>query len=180
MDLGLFNNIFKITKDENQEFKQELENSLNENKSNNLKQEGVFYQVVEIAYDGIYLQNTDTNIIDKETDISNELKDKIDIDSVLKFENNTYVYDEKITEKFMNSFIGISEFRSIKEKFAAESNILNIDSNTVFTIEKKENNFYILSYDNNEKNIKAPKELISFWAKIGDRVFYKNGKFDRE
>ena len=56
-----------------------------------------------------------------------------------------------------------------------------IDADTIYKIESHENNYCLLSYNNNGKNtIEVPKQLIPFWAKNGDNLHYKNGKFNRD
>ena len=191
MNLDLLNNLVNSIKENNvvQSFIKELSNYLekennnerNRKDNNNLKQENCIYQVVEMDVDGVYLQNTNNNIISKETDISREILNKIGNDSVLRFKNGTYIYEEELTKEFYDSLIDIKEYKHIQDKFVKESNILENDSNTTYKIELCENNYCLLSYDNNGKNtIEVPKQLIPFWAKNGDNLYYKNGKFNRE
>ena len=191
MNLDLLNNLVNSIKENNvvQSFIKELSNYLekennnerNRKDNNNLKQENCIYQVVEMDVDGVYLQNTNNNIISKETDISREILNKIGNDSVLRFKNGTYIYEEELTKEFYDSLIDIKEYKHIQDKFVKESNILENDSNTTYKIELCENNYCLLSYDNNgKKTIEVPKQLIPFWAKNGDNLYYKNGKFNRE
>ncbi len=191
MNLDLLNNLVNSIKENNvvQSFIKELSNYLekennnerNRKDNNNLKQENCIYQVVEMDVDGVYLQNTNNNIISKETDISREILNKIGNDSVLRFKNGTYIYEEELTKEFYDSLIDIKEYKHIQDKFVKESNILENDSNTTYKIELREDNYCLLSYDNNGKNtIEVPKQLIPFWAKNGDNLYYKNGKFNRE
>ena len=191
MNLDLLNNLVNSIKENNvvQSFIKELSNYLekennnerNRKDNNNLKQENCIYQVVEMDVDGAYLQNTNNNIISKETDISREILNKIGNDSVLRFKNGTYIYEEELTKEFYDSLIDIKEYKHIQDKFVKESNILENDSNTTYKIELREDNYCLLSYDNNGKNtIEVPKQLIPFWAKNGDNLYYKNGKFNRE
>lgn len=191
MNLDLLNNLVNSIKENNvvQSFIKELSNYLekennkerNRKEDNNLKQENCLYQVIEMDVDGVYLQNTNNNIISKETDISREILDKIGNDSVLRFKNGTYIYEEELTKEFYDSLIDIKEYKDIQDNFIKESNILEIDPNTRYKIELCENNYCLLSYDNNgKKTIEVPKQLIPFWAKNGDNLYYKNGKFNRE
>lgn len=191
MNLDLLNNLVNSIKENNvvQSFIKELSNYLekennnerNRKDNNNLKQENCIYQVVEMDVDGVYLQNTNNNIISKETDISREILNKIGNDSVLRFKNGTYIYEEELTKEFYDSLIDIKEYKHIQDKFVKESNILENDSNTTYKIELREDNYCLLSYDNNGKNtIEVPKQLIPFWSKNGDNLYYKNGKFNRE
>lgn len=75
--------------------------------------------------------------------------------------------------------LDIDELEDTQNKFVNDSNILEIDSNTLYTIESKENNNYILSYGDNNK-IVVPNVLIPFWSKIGQTLYYKDGKFNRD
>ena len=77
--------------------------------------------------------------------------------------------------------VGIREYKEIQEKFVKESIISEIDPNTRYTIEMKEENYCLLSYGTNGENtIKVPTELIPFWAKSEESLYYKNGKFSRD
>lgn len=191
MNLDLLNNLVNSIKENNvvQSFIKELSNYLekennkerNRKDDNNLKQENCIYQVVEMDVDGVYLQNTNNNIISKETDISREILNKIGNDSILRFKNGNYIYEEELTQEFYDSLIDIKEYKNIQDNFVKESNILENDSNTTYKIELCENNYCLLSYYNNgKKTIEVPKQLIPFWAKNGENLYYKNGKFNRE
>lgn len=106
MELELFNNLLKDVKENNsvQNFIKDLSNYLEEVKRNEkmediLKQEECLYQVVELAEDGVYLQNTMNNKISKEKDINKYLLSKITNDSILRYKNGKYIYEEEITRK---------------------------------------------------------------------------------
>lgn len=106
MELELFNNLLKDVKENNsvQNFIKDLSNYLEEVKRNEkmediLKQEECLYQVVELAEDGVYLQNTMNNKISKEKDINKDLLSKITNDSILRYQNGKYIYEEEITRK---------------------------------------------------------------------------------
>lgn len=182
MNLDLFNNLLNNAKENNfiQNFIKELSNFLekenNKMEENSLKQEDCLYQVVEIDTDGAYLQNVEDNKIYKETDI--DILDKIENDTVLRYKNGKYVVEEELTQKFLDSLIGIKEYREIQDKFMQESNILELEPNTQFKIEEKGEDCSILSYG--ENTIEVPNELIPFWTKIGDRLYFKNGKFNKD
>lgn len=195
MNLDLFNNLVNSVKENSivQSFIKELSNYLEKennklpNEGNNrtdygtLKQENCLYQVVEMDVDGVYLQNTDNNRISKETDISEEILNKIGNDSILRFKDGSYIYEEKLSNKFYDSLIDIKEYKHIKDKFIKESNILEIEPDTRYKIELRENNYCLLSYESNGKNtIEVPNALIPFWAKNGDNLYYKDGKFNRD
>lgn len=192
MNLNVFNNLLNNTKENNivQNFIKELSNHLkkgdnqlsNENsiKENNLKEENCLYQVVEMDTDGVYLQNTNNNSVSKETDIPQELLDKIGNDSVLRYKDENYIYEEELTQKFLDNLVDIKEYKKIQENFAKESNIQELAQTTNYEIESRSDNYSLLSYTDEEKHtIKVPNELIPFWSKEGDSLYYKNGKFNR-
>lgn len=195
MNLDFLNNLGNALKENKivQNFMNELSNYLekvnndlaNQNintvKTNSLKQENTIYQVVEIDVDGAYLQNTINNRISKEIDIPKELLKKIGNDTVLKYKDGKYIIEEELTQKFLDKLVGIKELEKIQEDFKDNTNILNIDSNTVYQIETKNNSKSILSYENNEKKrIEVPNELIPFWAKEGEKLIYQDGVFERK
>lgn len=195
MNLDFLNNLGNALKENKivQNFMNELSNYLekvnndlaNQNintvKTNSLKQENTIYQVVEIDVDGAYLQNTMNNKISKEIDIPKELLKKIGNDTVLKYKDGKYIIEEELTQKFLDKLVGIKELEKIQEDFKDNTNILNIDSNTVYQIETKNNLKSILSYENNEKKrIEVPNELIPFWAKEGEKLIYQDGVFERK
>lgn len=106
LELELFNNLLKDVKENNsvQNFIKDLSNYLEEVKRNEkmediLKQEECLYQVVELAEDGVYLQNTMNNKISKEKDINKDLLSKITNDSILRYQNGKYIYEEEMTRK---------------------------------------------------------------------------------
>ncbi len=194
MNLDLFNNLLDSVKENNivQNFIKELSNYLekannelsneknNNAKNTSLKQENCLYQVIDMDVDGAYLQNINNNCVSKETDISKDVLNKIGNDSVLKFKDGNYIYEEELTKKFYDSLIDIKKLERIKNEFIETSNILKIDSNTTYQIELRKDDYCLLSYQNQEKNtIKVPNELIPFWAKNGDNLYYKNEKFNR-
>ena len=198
MNLDLFNNLVNNVKENNivQSFIKELSNYLEkqnnkllneeynrkDNRKDNgtLKQENCLYQVVEIDVDGVYLQNVENNNVSKEMDISKEILNKLGNDSVLRFKDGSYIYEEELTKQFYDSLIDVKKYKNIQDNFVKESNILEIDSDTRYKIELSKDNYCLLSYDNNGKStIEVPKELRPFWAKNGDELYYKNGKFNR-
>ena len=192
MNLDLLNNVLSNAKENKfiQNFIKELANHLektsnqisnkNDNSINSLKQEDCLYQVVEMDVDGAYLQNTNNNCVSKETDISKEVLDKIGEDSVLRYIDGEYIYEDELTQKFFDNLVDIKEYKEIQDNFMRESNILEIDSNTKYKIELREDNYSVLSYESEGKNtIEVPNELIPFWAKEGENLYYKDGKFNR-
>lgn len=77
----------------------------------NQKIENCIYQVVDFCSDGVYLNNTRNNKIFKETDISQELKDKIGNDYILRYKNGEYVYEEEMTDDFFNQMVDVNEYK---------------------------------------------------------------------
>lgn len=185
MKLDIFDNLLNNTKENNiiQNFIKELSNCLkNENsvKEDNLKVEECLYQVVEMDTDGAYLQNTNNNCVSKETDIPKKLLDKIGNDSVLRYKDGKYIYEEELTQKFFDNLVGIKEYKKIQEDFEKESNIQELAQDVNYKIILRNDNYSLLRYEGEVKNtIKVPNELIPFWSKQGDSLYYKNGKFNR-
>lgn len=195
MNLDLFNNLLDSVKENNivQNFIKELSNYLEKinnelsdkknNHTNNtsLKQENCLYQVVGMDVDGAYLQNVNNNFVAKENDISKDVFDKIGNDFVLRYQNGEYIIEEKLTQEFFDSLVGIKEYKEIQDNFIKGSNILEIAPNTRYKMELRKNDYCLLSYPNNDKDIiKVPKELIPFWARNGESLYYKDGKFNRD
>lgn len=149
--------------------------------TNHFIQEEELYQVVDMGTDGVYLQNISNNQVSKETNIPKEVLDKIGNDSVLRYQNGEYILEEELTQKFLDHLIGVNEYKQIQDNFIKESNIAEIDPNTRYKMETKDEEYCILSYGNNEKNtIKVPNALIPFWANSGENLYYENGKFNRD
>ena len=168
---------------EKQEISQENNIQTNELESKRLdseKVENALYQVVDFSSNGVFLQSTENNKIFEETNIPKELLDKIGNDYILKFKNGNYVIEEELTHKFMNSMVDIKEYQKIKEKFKQESNILENDKDTKYHVSLRNEDYTILNYgQNNDNIIKAPNELIPFFTKEGNVLYYKNEKFEK-
>ena len=196
MKLDIFNNIINNIKENTttKNFINELTNYLekknnqmthnstdnNNITNNNLKQENNLYQVVDIGAEGVYLQNVTNNKISKEENMPKDLIEKIGNDTVLIYKDGKYVIDEELTQKFLDNLVGIKEYETIQNNFEKESKILENDENTKYKIEEKQEKYSTLSYEKNgRKIIKAPNELIPFWAKQGENIYYKDGEFHR-
>ena len=67
------------------------------------RQEGAIYQVVDHSSKGVFLQNKDNNVIFEETNLSEELMDKISNDYILSYKNGEYVYEEELTDDFFQN-----------------------------------------------------------------------------
>ena len=52
---------------------------------------------------GVFLQNKDNNVIFEETNLSEELMDKISNDYILSYKNGEYVYEEELTDDFFQN-----------------------------------------------------------------------------
>ena len=193
MNLDFFNDLINKVKESDfvQNFMTELSDYLEKNagkgvnelstqenkKITNNREENCLYQVVDFSSNGVYLQNTNNNVIFEETEIPQELKDKISNDYILRYKDGKYIYEEELTENFMNSMVSVQEFQKIKEDFINNSNILEIDSNTQYKVESRENDYTILSYGDN-KTMKVPNELIPFFFFVQSILHYKDGKFN--
>lgn len=187
MNLDIFNNLGNNIKGGSiiQKFLKELANSL-ERKNNSmenscLKKEDETYQVLEVAHDGVYLQNVKSDKVEIEKDIPKNMLKEIGTDTVLKYQNGKYVIDEKLTDKFLNNLTSVSEYNSIKKEFIEDSNILNNDINTEYTIKEKNDKYSILEYEENGKHeMKVPNSLISFWSGVGEKLYFNDEQFKRK
>ena len=193
MNLDFFNDLINKVKESDfvQNFMTELSDYLEKNagkgvnelstqenkKITNNREENCLYQVVDFSSNGVYLQNTNNNVIFEETEIPQELKDKISNDYILRYKDGKYIYEEELTENFMNSMVSVQEFQKIKEDLINNSNTLEIDSNTQYKVESRENDYTILSYGDN-KTMKVPNELIPFFAKEQSILYFRDGRFE--
>ena len=188
MNLDFFNDLINKVKksDVVQNFMEELSNHLEkanekgENQTNshqNDKQESL-YQVVDFSANGVFLQNTNNNKIFEETNMPQEIMDKIGNDYILSYENGKYNIEEEITEDFMNSMVGIQEYEKIKQDFINESNILEIDPNTHYKVQTRNKDYTMLSYGKNS-TLKVPNELIPYFTNEQTILNYKDGKFEK-
>ncbi len=188
MNLDFFNDLINKVKESDvvQNFMEELSNHLEkanekgENQTNshqNNKQENL-YQVVDFSANGVFLQNTNNNKIFEETNMPQEIMDKIGNDYILSYENGTYNIEEEITEDFMNSMVGIQEYEKIKQDFINESNILEIDPNTHYKVQTRNKDYTMLSYGENS-TLKVPNELIPYFTNEQTILNYKDGKFEK-
>lgn len=183
MGLEIFNDIINKVKESDfvQNFIEELTDYLKNKgevkvEDNLLEKEETLYQVVDFSSKGVYLRNTENNKIFEETNINEDLKEKLGNDYILSYKNGKYVYEEELTDEFMNSLVDIGEYQKVKSKFEEETNILEIDKNETFKVEERKENTTILGYGNNGK-IEVPNELIPFFSKVGTNLSYKSGKF---
>ena len=195
MNLDFFNDLFNKVKESDfvQKFTEELSNYLEkvneegrgqlavqENNKNldTYREENALYQVVDFSSKGVFLQNTNTGVTFEETDISQDILDKIGNDYILRYTDGKYVVEQELTEDFMNSMVGIQEYRKIKEQFEKESNILHIDANTRFNVLSRDNDYTMLSYGEKD-TIKVPNALVPFFTNEQSVLLYKNGKFEK-
>ena len=128
MSLDLINDIVNKVKESNlvNNFMEELSNHLanvkekgenqmsNDNTNSNaldeFRKENELYQVVDFSSKGVYLQNMSTNKVFEETNIPQDLKDKIGNDYILRYKNGEYIFEEKLTDDFMNGLIDLKEY----------------------------------------------------------------------
>jgi hypothetical protein len=174
------NNVVKNFTNELSDYLEKLNRKTSHKKDNGLKQEGCIYQVIDMGIDGAFLQNVSNNKITYETDISKGVLNQIGNDTVLKYEKNKYIIEDELTQEFLDNLVEIKEYEEIKNSFIKESNILKNDPNTKYKIELKNKEYSVLSYETDKKHtLKVPKELIPFWAKCGENLYYQNGNFNR-
>ena len=197
MDLDVFQDLINKVKDSDlvQNFITELSNYLEKTNSkegnkmtnnekvselNNHREENCLYQVVDFSSDGVFLQNTNNNAIFEEKNMPKELMDKISNDYILRYKDGNYIFEEELTDDFMNSMVGIQEYKRIQENFEKESNILKIDPNTHYNVSSRNEDLTVLSYGENSKNtIEVPNELLPYFINEQTVLSYKNGKFEK-
>lgn len=194
MNLDLLNDLLSKVKESDfvQKFTEELSNYLekaNEDGGGQLevqennknldiyREENALYQVVDFSSKGVFLQNTNTGVTFEEIDIPQDVLDKIGNDYILRYTDGKYGVEQELTEDFMNSMVGIQEYKKIQEQFEKESNILNIDANTRFNVLSRDNDYTMLSYGEKD-TIKVPNALVPFFANEQSVLCYKNGKFE--
>lgn len=101
-----------IPNNNNTENNNEISNEQTLKQQENLDQnreENCLYQVVDFSVNGVYLLNKNTNKIFEETEISQELKNQIQNDSILRYKNGEYIYEEELTEEFFNNLEDIDQ-----------------------------------------------------------------------
>ena len=162
-------------KGENGLDKQDINNNLEK-----YRKEDRLYQVVDMSTNGVILQDTKNNVTFEETEISEDIKDEIQNDYILKYKNGEYVIEDEMTEDFFDSLVGIKEYKDIQQRFIEESDILKIDSSTRYKIEKKEQEYTTLIYGEDEKKIDVPNALLPYFTDEDTVLYYKNGKFEKD
>lgn len=147
-------------------------------KNNNLRQEDCLYQVVDFSIDGVYLQNTNNNIIFEEVNIPDELKNVISNDYILRYKNGKYVFEEELTDEFFKNMVDINKYKEIQEKFIKRTNILKIDSKMRYSVLSRDKDFTRLKYKYGE--IEVPNILLPYFIKKESILYFKNGKFHKD
>lgn len=197
MNLNLVNELMKKGIQNNivQSFIKELSNyleNINEKGENELdkqdinsnlekyRKEDKLYQVVDMSTNGVILQDTKNNVTFEETEISEDIKDKIQNDYILKYKNGEYVIEDEMTEDFFDRLVGIKEYKNIQQKFIEESDILQIDPNVRYKIDKKKDDYTMLKYGEDEKKIDVPNALLPYFTDEDTVLYYKNGKFEKD
>lgn len=96
------NTLTKNIMNEIENYAKEISKAQNE-RLDQYRKENTLYQVVDRSSNGVYLQNKDSNVIFEETNISKELMNKISNDSILRYKNGEYIYEEELTKEFFNN-----------------------------------------------------------------------------
>ena len=187
MILGLFNELnFSINENSFiQKFTKELLDYFNNGRKNinmdneelneNVK-EDTLYQVVDKTENGVYLQNTENDVIFEETNLSSELYDMVESDFILRYKDGEYIFEKELTDEFFDSFVGIAEFKQIQDEFINETNILELDENTIYTVLEHEKDYSILGYNEND-SFKVPSALLPFFINENSILKFEEGKF---
>ena len=193
MNLELINNLVNNAKENKivQEFIKELSSyllnkgeekkQLKENNLEDLREENCLYQVIDRGQKGVYLQNTRNNKIFEETELPEEIKDKIENDYILRYKGGKYVIEEELTDDYFNKMIGIEEYEQIQKDFIEKSNISEIEPNTRFKIISSEKDYTVLGYgENNQNQIEVPNSLLPYFMENDTILYYKDGRFEKE
>ena len=85
--------------------------NINSKEINEFRKENELYQVVDFSSKGVYLQNMSTNKVFEETNIPQDLKNQIANDYILRYKNGEYIFEEQLTDDFMNGLIDIKEYQ---------------------------------------------------------------------
>ena len=86
-------------------------NITNSNELNEFRKENELYQVVDFSSKGVYLQNMITNKVFEETNIPQNLRNQIGNDYILRYKNGEYIFEEQLTDDFMNGLIDIKKYQ---------------------------------------------------------------------
>ena len=81
---------------------------------------------------------------------------------------------------FFDRLVGIKEYKNIQQKFIEESDILQIDPNVRYKIDKKKDDYTMLKYGEDEKKIDVPNALLPYFTDEDTVLYYKNGKFEKD
>ena len=148
--------------------------NMQENHMKQYRTENDLYVVVEKCLNSAYLQNINTNIVFEETSFSDDVFNLLHNDVVVSFKDGKYVYEDKITRDWTNSFISIDEHNEALQELMAEPNFSKIDfATTTFSIASHDNNYTFLSYGESQKDIlKVPNKLISYWVDDNSILYY--------
>lgn len=176
-DKGFVNNFISELTDYLNNFKDKKERG-KEQEINVLRKDDSLYQVVDFSLKGVYLQNTENNAIFEETNISNELKNKISNDYILRYKNGKYIFEEELTDDFFNNMVDIKKLKEIQEKFVKKTNILKNDETTKYIVLSREKDFSLLKYEKGE--IEVPNVLLPYFINHNSVLYYKNGKFHKD
>ncbi len=181
MNLDFFNNLVNDVKSNSftLQFINELTKYLNNTKENiadkqimqkndieKYRKEDNLYIVVEKCLNSAYLQDVNTDMIFEETSFSDDLFDLLHNDVVVRFKDGQYVYENEITNEWLNSFISIEEHNYALQELMCEPNFSKIDfANTTFSIDSRDDSYTILKYgESNQNTLKVPNKLIDYWV----------------
>lgn len=183
MNLDIFKNLQKDNNNWIQDFMKQLSKCLEgkNREMENVREEDGLYQVIDFTENGVYLQNTKNNKIFEETEMSEELKEQIDPDYILRYKDGEYTIEQEMTDDFLDSMVDIQDYKKIQEDFINNSSILEIAPDTRFNVllHQSEDEFSVLSYDNN-KTIEVPNELLPYFLDEDTVLYYKDGKFEKD
>lgn len=138
------------------------------------RKEDHLYVVIERNLHSAYLQDVDTNVVFEEVNFSDDVFNSLYNDVVVRYKDDKYVVDEKITNEWFDSFISIDEHKKALAELLSDPNFSKIDfKNTSFNILSRGKSHTLLSYgENNENTLKVPNKLISYWVNDDSILYY--------
>ena len=66
------------------------------------REEDGLYQVVDFSEKGVFLQKINDKKVFEEANISEDLREKIGNDAILRYKGGSYIYEEELTDRFLS------------------------------------------------------------------------------
>jgi len=91
----------KIIADRIEESAKQIANEQNA-KLLGFREEDGLYQVVDFSEKGVFLQKINDKKVFEEANISEDLREKIGNDAILRYKGGSYIYEEELTDRFLS------------------------------------------------------------------------------